>query len=69
MSGDACRSCAAGPEEECAPDCAATARAVLLERAGFERAPWPSEDWIDAAGSGDTVPEWRALELARGDLR
>jgi hypothetical protein len=43
-------------------------RAVLLDSAGFVRAPWPSEEWIDAEGSGQRVPEWRAIELARGDL-
>ncbi len=65
---DACRACGAGPQEECAPDCQANAAAALLERAGFVRAPWPSEEWIDEQGSGGSFPEWRALELARGDL-
>jgi hypothetical protein len=71
MSADglaACRSCSAGAEEECAPDCQANAAVTLLERAGFVRCPWPSEEWFDAEGSGLPVPEWSALELARGDL-
>lgn len=38
-----------------------------LLAAGFTPSPRPGW-WIDASASGEEYPEWRAVEIARGDV-